>query len=124
MNRLLFLISCAAVAAVTAIALTTPRVERDIPYAEPKNERQLLDIVWVHGGGWMRGSKNEMEHKPSAFVEGFVFVPVNYRFAPHVTMGTIVRDVAKAAGWCMPTARVTEATRPDIPHGTFGWRAT
>lgn len=90
----------------------TPRVARDIAYAEPRNERQLLDVyspaeganhpvvVWVHGGGWMRGSKAEVDHKPAAFVEkSFVFVPVNYRFIPHVTMDVIVRDVAKAVGW-------------------------
>jgi acetyl esterase/lipase len=88
------------------------RVERDIPYAEPKNERQLLDVhapqsgsklpvvVWVHGGGWMRGSKNEVDSKPAAFVEkGFVFVAMNYRFFPVVKMGDIIRDVAKATGW-------------------------
>ncbi len=100
-------LSCLALCAQTA-----PRVERDIPYAQPRNERQLLDVymppnasnlpvvVWVHGGGWMRGSKAEVDRKPSAFVEkGFVFVPVNYRFVPHVTMDTIVRDVAKSVGW-------------------------
>ena len=48
----------------------------------------------------MRGSKEEVDSKPVAFVEkGFVFVPVNYRFVPAVDMGTIVRDVAKAVGW-------------------------
>ncbi len=95
-----------------ATAQTTPRVERDIPYAQPKNERQLLDVyappsgsmlpvvLWVHGGGWTQGSKNDVDQKPKAFVErGFVFVPVNYRFVPHVTMDTIVRDVAKSVGW-------------------------
>lgn len=88
------------------------RIERDLAYAQPKNERQLLDVyapatrknlpvvLWVHGGGWMRGSKNEVDRKPVAFTErGFVFVPVNYRFIPHVTMENIVRDVAKATGW-------------------------
>lgn len=113
MNRLLFLVSC-AVFLIPSVALcqTAPRVERDIAYAEPKNERQLLDVyapqtgsklpvvVWVHGGGWMRGSKSEVNYKPAAFVErGFVFVPVNYRFVPDVPMETIVRDVAKAVGW-------------------------
>jgi acetyl esterase/lipase len=96
----------------STMAQTTPRVHRDIAYAEPKNERQLLDVyapptgsnlpvvVWVHGGGWMRGSKNEVDHKPAAFVDkGFVFVPVNYRFVPNVTMDVIVRDVAKSVGW-------------------------
>jgi acetyl esterase/lipase len=108
----LWLLLAIAIGTATAPGQTTPRVERDIPYAQPKNERQLLDVyapatgsnlpvvVWVHGGGWMRGSKNDVDHKPAAFVEkGFVFVPMNYRFVPHVTMDTIVRDVAKSVGW-------------------------
>jgi arylformamidase len=113
MRRLLkFVTLSAAVILALAHAQTVPRVQRDIAYAEPKNDRQLLDVyappsgsnlpvvVWVHGGGWMRGSKNEVDHKPAAFVEkGFVFVPVNYRFVPSVIMDTIVRDVAKSIGW-------------------------
>src|SRR5713101_8427229 len=54
-------------------------LERDIPYAEPKNQRQMLDVyrpaaskdlpvvVWVHGGGWQVGDKTEVAHKPLAF---------------------------------------------------------
>jgi acetyl esterase/lipase len=89
-----------------------PRAERGIPYAEPRNERQLLDIyappnasnlptvVWIHGGGWMRGSKDDVAHKPRAFTaRGYLFVPINYRFIPDVTMDAIVRDAAKATGW-------------------------
>jgi acetyl esterase/lipase len=113
MNRAFKLhLICAAVTAGLTLAQTTVPVVRDIPYTEERDERQLLDIyarpsgskqpvvVWVHGGGWMRGSKNEVADKPAAFVDrGFVFVPVNYRFVPHVKMGTIVRDVAKSVGW-------------------------
>jgi arylformamidase len=112
-KRLFFIvIACTALLFGVAAGQTAPRIERDIAYAQPRNERQLLDVyappnasalpvvVWVHGGGWMRGGKNEVDHKPSAFVEkGFVFVPVNYRFIPHVNMHTIVRDVAKSVGW-------------------------
>jgi arylformamidase len=99
-------------AAMMAAGQPAPRVERNIAYATPRNERQLLDViapagaakapvvVWVHGGGWMRGSKEEVDYKPKAFVEkGYMFVPINYRFVPHVTMENIVRDVAKATGW-------------------------
>lgn len=94
------------------IAQSAPRVERNIAYAEPRNERQLLDVyapangtghpvvVWVHGGGWRAGSKEEMNHKPQIFIEkGYVFVPMNYRFVPKVKMEDIVRDVAKSVGW-------------------------
>jgi acetyl esterase/lipase len=112
MTRTLLLLLYFIAACVPSRAQRPPRVERDIAYAQPRNERQLLDVyapaegsnapvvVWVHGGGWMRGSKEEVDHKPVAFVaKGFVFVPVNYRFVPHVRMETIVRDVAKATGW-------------------------
>jgi len=103
----LLLLSCLAASAQDA-----PRIERDIPYAEPRNERQLLDVyappsgsnrpvvVWVHGGGWMAGSKASVDHKPAAFLRrGFVFVAMNYRFVPHVAMGDIIADVARSVGW-------------------------
>jgi acetyl esterase/lipase len=92
--------------------MSQPRIERDIAYAQPRNERQLLDVyapasgtnhpvvVWIHGGGWMRGSKQEVDKKPEFFAgKGFVFVSINYRFIPHATMDQIVRDAAKATGW-------------------------
>jgi acetyl esterase/lipase len=87
-------------------------VKRDIPYAEPVNERQMLDIYapenakdlpvvfWIHGGGWQVGDKTSVQAKPQALVDkGFVFVATNYRFLPNVDMGTIVRDVAKSIRW-------------------------
>jgi arylformamidase len=88
------------------------QLESDIAYAEPKNQRQTLDIytpaagknlpvvVWVHGGGWRAGDKTEVDSKPLAFTrKGLVFVTVNYRFVPDVAMDTIVRDVAKSVRW-------------------------
>jgi acetyl esterase/lipase len=87
-------------------------LERDIPYAQPKNQRQMLDVygpaagknlpvvVWVHGGGWRAGDKTEVASKPLAFArKGLVFVAVNYRFVPNVTMDAIVRDIAKSVRW-------------------------
>lgn len=88
------------------------KAERDIGYAEPKNPRQILDIysppnaknvpvvVWIHGGGWQAGDKTQAALKPAAFTEkGYVFVAMNYRFVPTVTMDVIVRDVAKSLRW-------------------------
>jgi arylformamidase len=89
-----------------------PKVHRDVAYAEPKNERQTLDIYapaegkdhpvvfWIHGGGWQTGDKTSVQAKPQAFVDrGFVFVSTNYRLLPKVEMETIFRDVAKSLGW-------------------------
>src|SRR5471030_3331581 len=89
-----------------------PKVQRGIPYAEPTNDRQMLDVyaptqgknlpvvVWVHGGGWRRGDKADVHNKPKAFTEkGFVLVSISYRFVPNVTVDQIAGDVAKAIRW-------------------------
>lgn len=85
---------------------------RDIPYAEPKNERQTLDVyapaegkgrpvvLWIHGGGWQAGKKTDVQKKPQAFVDkGFVFVSTNYRLLPEATIQQMAGDVAKAVRW-------------------------
>src|SRR5215212_7469402 len=97
-------------AAVTDV--DAQHVKRDIPYADPAHERQVLDVYsppnaknlpvvfWIHGGGWQTGDKSSVQIKPQAFMDkGFVFVSTNYRLLPSVDMGTIVRDVAKSIRW-------------------------
>ena len=87
-------------------------VKRDIPYAEPADPRQKLDIYapegaknlpvvfWIHGGGWQTGDKSSVQVKPQAFADkGFVFVSTGYRLLPNVDMGTIFRDIAKSVRW-------------------------
>ncbi len=94
------------------------RIQRDLPYAEPKNERQTLDVYarldgrshpivfWIHGGGWRQGSKNAMHFKPEAFVDkGFVFVAMNYRFVPQVTIKEMTSDIAKAIRYTLDHAK-------------------
>lgn len=88
------------------------KVQKGIPYAEPKNERQMLDVyapaggknhpvvVWIHGGGWRRGDRSEVHHKPQACTaKGLVLVSINYRFVPQVKVPDIAADVAKAIRW-------------------------
>jgi len=94
------------------ILAAEPKVHRELSYAEPKNERQMLDVyaptegknhpvvVWIHGGGWQTGDKKEVHNKPQAFTDkGFVFVSINYRLLPTVTIKQMAEDVAKAIRW-------------------------
>jgi arylformamidase len=87
-------------------------VKKDIPYADPAQKRQVLDVYsprdakglpvvfWIHGGGWQAGDKSDVQVKPQVFMDkGFVFVSTNYRLLPDVDMGTIIRDVAKSVRW-------------------------
>jgi acetyl esterase/lipase len=88
------------------------QVTRDVPYAAPAQERQVLDVYsppgakdrpvvfWIHGGGWQTGDKSSVQLKPRAFTDkGFVFVSTNYRLLPHVPMETIVGDIARSIRW-------------------------
>src|SRR5262249_28053237 len=101
------------------LAAAEPKAHRDLAYAEPKHERQTLDVyapaegthhpvvVWIHGGGWQAGDKKEVQHKPRAFVDkGFVFVSVNYRLLrDNVTIQQMAGDVASAIRWTRDHAR-------------------
>jgi parallel beta-helix repeat protein len=88
------------------------KVHRDLAYAKPENPQQTLNVyapadgqrlpvvVWIHGGGWHRGDKAEVDRKPQALVDrGFVLVSINYRLFPDVTIKQIAEDVAKAIRW-------------------------
>lgn len=68
-------------------------------YAPAAGENHPV-VFWIHGGGWQRGDKTEMRMKPQAFVaKGYLFVPINYRFVPRVTLKEMAGDVAKAINW-------------------------
>jgi acetyl esterase/lipase len=95
-----------------------PVVLKDVSYAEPKNERQALDVYsppgaknrpivfWVHGGGWRAGDKKGFQKKALAFVDkGYVFVATNYRFRPTVTVKEMTGDIAKAIRWAHEHAK-------------------
>lgn len=100
------------------IMAVEPTIYRGLAYAEPKNERQMLDVyapkegknlpvvVWIHGGGWQRGDKSEVHKKPQAFADkGFIFVSINYRLLPKATIKQMAEDVAKAIRWVYDHAK-------------------
>jgi arylformamidase len=95
-----------------ATAAQAQNLTPNIPYADPAEQHQVLDIhapaqakncpviFWIHGGGWVTGDKGEVQEKPRALTErGFVFVSANYRLLPQVEMSVLIQDVAKALGW-------------------------
>jgi len=103
---------CQGLSVVPLQGKSEPEVKRNIPYAEPAHERQVLDvyspsnaknlpvIFWIHGGGWQTGDKTSVQLKPKVFVDkGFVFVSTNYRLLPSVDIATIFRDIAKSIHW-------------------------
>ncbi|MCY4014847.1 MAG: carboxylesterase family protein [Gammaproteobacteria bacterium] len=94
-------------------------VRRDVVYADlpgVDRERLTLDlympsdaagakarrpiVLYVHGGGWIAGTKAQAFLQPLALVpEGFVYASANYRLRPDATVAEMAQSVASAAGW-------------------------
>ena len=84
---------------------------RDVEYAREGDWKLLLDlylpekgvekpplVVWIHGGGWVAGSKRRV---PIDFLleEGFAVASINYRLAPREVFPAQVHDCKGAIRW-------------------------
>jgi arylformamidase len=69
----------------------------------PQNASNAPIIFMVHGGGWTRGDKtasNVVQNKIDYFLpKGYVFVSVDYRMVPDVSVMTEADDVAHALAY-------------------------
>jgi len=66
--------------------------------AAPAQPRKTL--VFIHGGGWRRGTKDRYGFVGRAFARaGYVVVLVNYRLYPQVRFPAFVEDAARAVAW-------------------------
>jgi acetyl esterase/lipase len=66
----------------------------------PKKGSNSPMVIWVHGGSWAFGDKDNMLYKAEYFTaRGYVFVSVNYRLSPDVKHPVNAQDVADALVW-------------------------
>ena len=66
----------------------------------PKKGSNSPMIVWVHGGSWAFGDKDNVLHKAEYFTaRGYVFVSINYRLSPDAKHPANAQDVADALVW-------------------------
>ncbi|MEX0941685.1 MAG: carboxylesterase family protein [Pseudomonadales bacterium] len=67
---------------------------------QPVQGKKMPVVAYVHGGGWRRGDKRAVGHKPDFFLaSGFLFVSINYRLRPTVEIEILQQDVAAAVAW-------------------------
>jgi len=113
---LLFPLNAAAAQWVKTIAKNDPQtpdgtvVLKDVPYVTNGHDRQKLDLlvpmseeklpllVWIHGGGWEAGDKEDR-----AFYrflnQGFAVASINYRFSQHAIYPAQIEDCKAAIRW-------------------------
>ncbi len=87
------------------------KVLRNLPYVEAGHERNRLDlylpekaegrlplIVWIHGGAWWAGSKENCPAVPFA-TKGYAVASINYRLSQHAVFPAQIEDCKAAIRW-------------------------
>jgi len=93
------------------------KAQRDIAYVEGGHERQRLDlflpekseaplplIIWIHGGGWQAGSKDNCP--ALRFTErGYAVASIGYRLSGHAIFPAQIEDCKAAIRWLRAHAK-------------------
>lgn len=85
-----------------------PDASLDVFYpSEIENgERALTTVVWVHGGGWISGSKNQIANYAKILAgNGYTVAGVDYSVAPGKTYPTPLRQVNAALAYLQRNAK-------------------
>lgn len=90
---------------LTSLALATEKLYLDVHYGP--HERQMFDlwtpkslsrtplVLYIHGGGWVQGSKDEIRQNriiQKYLKAGVAFASINYRYLKHAPLQTIMRE--------------------------------
>ncbi len=65
-------------------------------------------VIFVHGGGWKRGNKNNatgQSKAPHYWAQGYAFASINYRLVPDATVEQQASDVATSVAYLRSNAQ-------------------
>ena len=96
------------------------KVFKDLPYVAKGHERQKLDlylpenphekalplIIWIHGGGWQKGSKDRIERNMFILDQGFALASIDYRLSSDSVFPAQIHDCKAAIRYLRRNAHV------------------
>ena len=93
-------------------------VNRDLVYAIAGKDTLLLDIywhkeltkpepliIWIHGGGWRKGSKNNPRGAVRLLEHGYAVASINYRLSHQAHFPAQIMDCKAAIRWLKAHAK-------------------
>jgi len=103
-------------------------VHRDLAYVPDGHQRHTLDlylpkagtnlplIIWIHGGAWRTGSK-EQGVPITYLTQGYAVASINYRLSQHAKFPAQIQDCKAAVRWL----RAHAAQYRLAPHRFAAW---
>ena len=73
-------------------------------YLPAKADHPLPVIVWIHGGGWSAGGKEDCP-AVSFVTKGYAVASINYRFSQHALFPAQIEDCKAAIRWLRANAK-------------------
>src|SRR5574340_553160 len=91
----------------------------------PEGAERRPVVVWVHGGGLIRGGRDWLqgEFRDGCLHAGFAVVSVDYRLAPETKLPQIMEDLQDACRWVRevgPGAFGADPERVGVAGGSAG----
>ncbi|MEQ1862528.1 MAG: alpha/beta hydrolase fold domain-containing protein [Chthoniobacteraceae bacterium] len=95
------------------------KAHRDLAYVEGAHKRQKLDlyvpqkadgplplVIWVHGGGWQAGSKDQCPPLRGGYLDrGYAVASIGYRLSSHAVFPAQIEDCKAAIRWLRAHAK-------------------
>jgi acetyl esterase/lipase len=97
------------------------KIKNDIPYADTENPRQSLNLIlpkdrkkkilpaliYIHGGGWKNGNKNQGNVRLIPYVESgeYVGISIGYRLSGEAQWPAQIHDCKAAIRWVRGNAK-------------------
>ncbi len=113
------MLSASEQTSIQHIGISGLKVFRDLPYVKNGHERQKLDlfipenatgplplIIWIHGGGWQSGSKqNCLPLRRGYTNRGYAIASIGYRLSSHAIFPAQIEDCKSAIRWLRAHAK-------------------
>ncbi len=76
----------------------------DAVYPQGKPERPRPAVIWVHGGGWAFGTREDRWMSPYLATHSFFAISVDYRLSGEAKFAAQIHDVKAAIRWLRANA--------------------
>ncbi len=90
---------------ITYATIESRELKLDLYAPKTKPSKPMPVVMWIHGGGWKSGSKNNPRQALAMLQRGYILVSVEYRLSGEATFPAAIADCKAAVRWVRANAK-------------------